>query len=428
MSDDLLYNTQAPVTFISWLESRSFISKDYAQNLKDYQAYIKEWHEKRKSSQEVIKDSFIELYVDLLNEISLTYATGEEKRFISNCDFTNSEELDIILPFFVQKLKTICLYYYQKRENLKKKIGEIPFKGIKNTAENVVRELILDEVESENLQLFTETKFTIPSLSAINENLLIKIEELYDDAGYGNTPTKISQLDIDPLIFLDFKQAIVEAVQKYPVLIEGIKSNFSLNVSLSGNQLGYLKPKDFKDYFLSNNIDDLKLQLYRQFATKFMGCDMYYVSTGNTFTDLISGKLFDTRPLSGSVTLSPYNRVYPGIATVPSLSSLAACYYCGKFFIPSKTATLQFNTFNKTFEIDKKRLKPNTVYVFSDPNKMGNVADLEGNERQNYPLVFEIDVSFNKIPHQNNFRFGDILSTSLDHLFYPYQSESQEQY
>jgi hypothetical protein len=428
MVEDILYNTTSPATFLTWLESQPLLSKDYSLNVKNYQSYISDWHKRKKSNKTQIQQSFVSLYVDLLNEIVLNFATEEERRFITNCNFNKPEELDIVLPFFIQKLKSVCLYYYRKRERLKQKVKYLSFKGTDLNLKQTIKDVIIEEIETENLQQVAGASFNIPSLSAINENLSIKIEELYDDEDYYNFPTKEPYLDIDPKLYLDFKGSVVDAIKKYPVFLEGISSIFSVNIAVSSSDLDLLKRRDFIDYFISDNYDDLKLQLYKKLAVKFMGCNMYYLSTGGTVSDVVSGKLFNTLPPEGNVVLNPLNKRYPSTALIPSLSSIYGAYEIGKFFIPSKTNALRFNTLDKTYYIDNTLLEPNTTYVIPDPAIVGNVVDSAGEEIKNYPFSYKIDVSWNKITKQNAFRFGDIFSDPINQLFYPYQSQFQDQY
>jgi hypothetical protein len=425
-SVEYIYKTTKPLTFLAWLESQPIISKDYNANLKSYQNYVAEWHKFNRSSEEQIQDSFASLYIDMLRDISLTYATEEEKRFISNCSLTNPEELDIVLPFFIQKLKAIILYYNKKREDLKKKVKDLPTKGSATSVSSVIRDIIFEEIESENLQVFLGTRFKVPTFEAINENLNIEVEEIYDDTEYANRPYEVTELDVDPQLFLDFKNAIITAIKKYPVFLEGLKTNFSFNLNLSGTELNLLKQRDFTNYFISDDVDDLKLQLYKNLTVKFMGCDMYYLSTGSTTTDFVSGKLFSTAPTDGNVVLNPLNKRYPTSTLIPSLSDIYTAYICGGFFVPSKVSALLYNAPDKRYTIDESKLIPNKVYVFADPGIIGNASDYQGDISEQYPLVYEIDVSWNKFSSVDGFRYGDVSSSSYNQLFYPYESLSQE--
>lgn len=428
ISYDILYKTQTPVSFITWLEAQEKVFKDYSLTFKEYQKYVSEWHKQRNSNNAVVQNSFVSLYVDLLNEIVLSYSTEEEKRFLSNSNFNNPEELDIILPFFITKIKTICLYYYNKRESFRQKLQLYPIKGTNDSIQQAVRDTIVDEIETENAQIFLGSKFTLPALSSINENLTIKIEETYDDEDYYNQPTTPDGIDVNSKLYLDFKGAIIDAINQYPVFVEGLESLFSINLQLTGSEIDLLKPRDFVDYIVSDNVDDLKISLQKRLAAKYSGCDMYYLSTGTTAFDFVSGVLFNTNPLSGNTVLQLPNRRHPTVVYTPSLSGVYGAYECGKFFTPTKTGILQYNTLKKTYTVNRSLLKPNTVYVIPDPSVVGNAVDKFGNEDAEYPLTYQIDVSWNKITIQNAFRFGNIFSTHLDQLFYPYQSKFQDQY
>lgn len=421
---DLYYRTSSPMTFLTWLENQETISQDYSENLRDYQDYVSSWHRFNKSTEEQKKDSFASLYVDLLRDISLTYSTEEEKRFISNCDFTKPEELDIILPFFIQKLKTIILYYSNKREDLRKQIKNLTKKGTQDSASELVKDIIIEEIEADALQVVADTRFNLPSVASVTENLKIKIEENYDDTNYFNKKSNIDELNINADFYINFKQAVITAIKKYPIFLEGINSTFSLNLQLSGTEYNLLKKRDFINYLVNPGVDNLKLLLYRDLAVKFMGCDMYYLSTGSTKTDFVTGRLFNTLPLSGNVVLNPVNKRYPTFAAAPSLSDLYTAYEVGGFFTPNSIGALEYNSFEKTFTVNTEKLKENTMIVYPDPSIVGNVVDDVGNEIKDYPLTYQIDVSWNKQKRQDAFKFGDVISEPLFYHFYPYESYS----
>jgi hypothetical protein len=425
---EILYRTESPLTFLTWLENQTYISEDYNKNLQNYQDYVTEWHRFKKSTEEEQQESFASLYIDLLRDITLTYATEEEKRFIGNCDFTKPEELDIILPFFIQKLKTIILYYSKKREDLKKKVIDLKSKGTDRSIKEFVKGAIFEEIESENLQVVLGTKYILPDLKAINENINIKVYENYDDTEYYNKRSDLEEINVNSDLFLNFRNAVTTAIKKYPVFLEGISSSFSLNLPLTGNNLNLLKRRDFIDYYFSNSLDNVKLLLYRDLTLKFMGCDMYYLSTNSTSTEFITGRLFNIDSLSGNKPLNPVNKRFPTYAAAPSIDNLFTAYECGKFFVPSKVSAIEYNTFNKTFTVNRDRLSPDKVIVFPDPKIIGNAVDGSGESAADYPLTCEVEVSFNKEKSQNAFKFGDIISGSLFYNFYPYESYSTTVY
>lgn len=422
----LLYNKTSPSSFLNWLELQERISDDFTLNFSNYQKYIKDWV-KNKNEKEPISSSFYtQLYIDLLKEITLNFSTEEEKRFIVNFDYNNLDNLDIILPFFIEKLKGICLFYKNKRELLKEANALLPYKGTSFNVKKIIKKLILENVESGLAGKEGEGRVTFPTLSAVSKNLQVKIEELYDSSSYFNKSNNNSfysissygNLNIDKNLYVDFKQAIIEATKQYPLFLSSI-SNFTVNYNLTGIDLSYLRPRDFINYIQTLSSEDLKINVKRILSPKYVSSDFYYLSVGNTIDEVLTGTLFSTRPLTGSNVQNLTNRDYSTIAAVQSLDHLYTAYELGKFFIPSKSGVLQYNSFHKNYSINYEKLSPNTFYIFPDPSVVES-----GND--NNAIIYKSDLSWNKEKMGSGFNFGDVISDNYFHRFYAYQSLSQD--
>lgn len=424
-STSILYSKNSPVTFLEWLESQERVSPDYSVNFKLYQEYINNWVGIENNKAQDSRNFFARLYIDLLREITLNFSTEEEKRFIVNFDFNKTDNLDIIIPFFIDKLKDICIFYSSKRESLKDTISQIPIKGTNLSVKKLVKSIILNEIENKNVQKESEGRITFPSLSAINRNLEIKIEELYDTSNYYDPePSEIkSELDnfddieIDKDLYLNFKESIKNAIREYPLFIESLLGNFSINYTLSGDELDLLKERDFISYVKTLSSEDLKLNFKKRLAPKYLSTDFYYLSVGNTLEETLSGLLFTTKPLTGSNIQNLTNRYESRVASVQKLDNLYTAYELGKFFIPNQTGVLQYNAFNKKFYINFNKLTPNTTYVFPDPTVI---------EGKDSPVVYKVNVNWNRIGPEGGFSFGNVISDSHYQRFYPYESYSQD--
>lgn len=427
-STSILYSKSTPATFLEWLESQERISPDYGINFKLYQQYINTWAGFDKNAVQDSKNFFTRLYVDLLREITLNFSTEEEKRFIVNFDFTKTDNLDIIIPFFIDKLKDICIFYSSKRESIKDTIAQIPYKGTNLSVKKVIKTIILNELDNKAIQKDSEGRITFPSLSAINKNLEIKVEELYDSTNYYdledsnahsnlNMLSSFNHIDIDADLYLDFKEAIKNAIREYPLFIESLLGNFAINYTLSGNELDLLKERDFINYVKTLSSEDLKLNFKKRLAPKYVSTDFYYLSVGNTLDATMSGLLFSTKPLTGSNIQNLSNRHEPRVAAVQSLDNIHTAYELGKFFLPNYTGVLQYNTFNKKYYINHNKLSPNSTYVFPDPNV------LEGKDS---PIAYKVSVNWNRIGPEGGYSFGNVITDSHFHRFYPYESYSQD--
>jgi len=425
---EVLYNNKTPVSFLSWLELQERISDNFSINYKQYQDYITEWLKQSKNKNINSDELFANLYVDLMRELTLNFTTEEEKRFIINFDYSKKENLDIIIPFFVAKLKALCIYYSNKREGLKSKLASLKIKGTNRSVIKIVKDIVLTNINKGKTQKIVEGSTTIPSLSAVNQFLDVKIEELYDDTDYfddnNNLPGSFS-VNINPIdkdLYIDFSKAIIKAINQYPVFIESLKNSFSINIALSGTELNYLKERDFINYLNSDKNEDLKINLIKQIAPKYLSSNFYYLSVGNTFNDVASGMLFNTGEFKGERLQNLGNRNYSKIADVQNLDNLYTAYEIGKFFIPSKTGALVYNSPKKNFFINYNKLTPNSLYVFPDPS----VFEGEDSEYSEYPLFYKVDLSWSKIGSNGAFCFGDVISDRSYQRFYGYESLSQD--
>lgn len=424
-STSILYSKNTPATFLEWLELQERISPDYSINFKLYEQYISKWVGLSNNKLNDSNSFFTRLYIDLLREITLNFSTEEEKRFIVNFDYSKTDNLDIIIPFFIDKLKDICIFYSYKRESIRDTISQLPYKGTNLSVKKVIKQIILNDIDNRIIEKESEGRITFPSLSAINKNLEIKIEELFDASNYYDPDnhtnivhlSSFSNIEIDKDLYLNFKEAIKRAIKEYPLFIDSLLGNFSINYTLSGNELELLRERDFVNYIKTLSSEDLKLNLQKRLAPKYVSTDFYYLSVGNTINESLSGLLFTTKPLTGSSIQNLTNRQEARIASVQNLDNLYTAYEMGKFFIPNFTGVLQYNAFDKKYYINYKKLTPNTTYVFPDPEV------IEGNDS---PISFKIKVNWNKIGPEGGYSFGNIISESHYQRFFPYESYSQD--
>jgi hypothetical protein len=410
----------SPYSFLAFIQYQNFTTSDVNVQLKEYQSYVNHWASKKnlkKSEQKsVVRDS----YVNLLREITLNFSTEEEKRFILNADFNNDSDLDIVIPFFIQKLKQISFYYNEKREDVKSSLIKYNLKGSNFGVESIVKKIIYEYVQ-ENLNTDKQ------ELSSFYNNFDVSVSELYSetDRFYDNPEnTEYTYTNkIDPNIFIDIKESIIDAISAYPFYLEtsndSILSEFQYNPSLTGEELNYLKNRDFIDYF-QNGEDKLKINLFKSLYPKYIGTDFYYLST-NSQNQSVSGILFEANNFDGQYL----NKHFPTIISTQSLENIHTIYELGGFFVPQNQGILIYNTPKKTYEIDVSNLESDKIYVFPDPDKIGNTIYTSEQENENVPLTYIIDVEWNRTKISNGYRFNDVISNNYNQLFYGYQSRQQ---
>jgi hypothetical protein len=137
-----------PFTFTEWVVRTQSTETDSAYLLNQYKFYLLSWHKAKKIDKKEVNDFVRSSFINLLKEIVLSYSTLEERRFITNIDFTNDLDLYSVLPFFVSKIKTICNYYSILRENVKFKKYENNLKGSEGGVLTVITNEIIKSLNS----------------------------------------------------------------------------------------------------------------------------------------------------------------------------------------------------------------------------------------------------------------------------------------
>jgi hypothetical protein len=409
----------SPYSFLAFMQYQNFSNSDINEELRSYQRYINVWASKKNLKKSDEKTIVRDAYVNLLREITLTFSTEEEKRFILNADFNDDSDLDIIIPFFIEKLKQISFYYRNKRKDIKSSSIRYNLKGSNLGVETIVKKLIHEYVES-NIG-------TGGTGSRLYNNFDVSVVEMYSDSDiFYDKPNNTDHTytnKIDPNVFINFKQSIIDAISAYPFYLksDGSKhiSNFTYNPILSGSELQYLKTRDFIDYIQTGE-NNLKINLFKNLYPKYMGTSYYYLST-NSQNKSVSGVLFDADNFDGQYL----NKHFPTTILTQPLENIHTIYELGGFFVPQNQGILIYNTPKKTYEIDRLNLEPDKVYVFPNPDKIGNTVYTSEQENENVPLTYLIDVEWNRTKISNGYRFNDVISNNYNQLFYGYQSRQQ---
>ncbi len=200
MSEVIIYNTniipdsitnpQVDVSIVkdnikpfSFLEFITLTHVDYSpeQYNQFYLAYLKEWTEIKQRVGETTQ-LFSEIYINFLKEITLTFTTKQEQRFLNNLDFTDPADLDVAIPFFTEKIRQVILFYKEKRDDVKFVIDRNKQKGTRQSLEKIIFEKIYEYVFSaQDSALYQSLGLT---LSSLKTNLKISIDEFVDV--YGN--------------------------------------------------------------------------------------------------------------------------------------------------------------------------------------------------------------------------------------------------
>lgn len=344
-----------------------------------YNHYLNLWNVQTNGKDLENSNIIIERYRDFLKDISLNYTTLEEKDFLSKIDFNDPYDLDAAMGFYGDKIKELIQFYNNKRNNVKFSVLKNKLIGSNQGIEKNILELTVSYLKN-----YDDGKM-LYDLDAIKENLQIEIDELYD-----TYPLYFDQLpDEKKYDNKDLDYGFDIFLKDDATLINQIFSNVSQEL------------RDIKE------VDQL-FENKRKLTQKYIATDFYYLSTGNTVNDFLSGKLFESENDISNL----FNRHYPTTASTPNVDYLQKKQDIG-FFKPSKTSILLLDGVNNTFSFNLQNLEPNSLYYFADPKVTGDNGDV---------LTFIIDTSFIK----RNFSSGNAVnqpySTPHDTKYYGYVS------
>jgi len=423
-------DSNAPLSFLDWVKYFSNIASDPTFLLNEYKQYVESWFEVKTTAPTIKQNIIKELYISLFRNIAVNYLTTEEKRFISNADLTNPSDLTTVLPLLVSKIKNICLHYATLRERAKSAVYDYNIKGSEYSLEKIIHEELSQSfLDPEINKLFLQAGVTPVTLKEIfkvsfedsydlgtdyfdiNSNLPVSA---YNTSGDQTAMFAANSYPFDANLFVDFNTSVVEAIKAYPVIIEELGSNFSINLTFTENDLQYLKDQDFTT--LVNNLEtsNLRLNVLTETLKQFSGTTFYYLST-NAVGDSTYGELFKADAFANYL-----NRRLPTAAAIEG-SNIQLESKVGRFFRPDKLGILNFLAFN--VHGVTASLSADTLYVFPDPSVYGNISGLSRTKFET-PYTFPDNVYGLKFNQTNTFRFGEAVSDFFT-KFKGYQSRSE---
>ena len=439
---------EKPLSYLQWIRATDVTSVPSSRLFQLYNEYLVNWYKKHKLRIDDFVTFRTSLFTDLLSEIAVNYATDEERHFLSQIDLENSHEMDIVIPFFVKRLKEISQYIITKRHQVRSIKHKQNIKGSELGAANFVKDKVVGPISDNN---FTDRHPTanIPALSAVIDYIYIDIETLIDeydsyfDANYNTAITdyvkddseyiaafRSSTEQIDANIWIDFTAAVTNLISEVvPVMLEinpsatdsaiADSSTFSsIGLNYPRSDIGILPESQFVAG--SKTEEDLLLLRRKDLIQKYSGTRMMYLSTGSTATDYVSGVLFD--PINKSANyLNRYNASHP---SVPSKTHLKSEKDIGRFFTPEKKGLLNFGRIDTHIEIDTSLLSPGTVYIYPDPDEY---EPGRGNSKTDTPAIHRYIDDNSKIKESKTsvYSEGDIRNDHMVQKLYPYQSTEE---
>lgn len=358
--------------------------------INQYKTYVNRWSNVKKETINVSDDDFVMgKMVEILKSITLDYSSYEEQDFIANIDLTNKSHIKALCALYSRKIRQITEFYRKKRNESVLIVHKNSLKGSVKSIEEIIYEKVFD-------YLFSDRN-TMVSYANIKRDLMISVENYVDVySEYFDIPrqkeftdkTRAEMLssninDVDYRTYLEIELVISEILFSGNVYLEEIPLVAQLGVDLSQNCVGDMLA--LKNTLLANTtINQVPLTeqvaLKRKLYEKYLGCDLHYL-----YVDLQGNITMDVLCKAKNPTGNLLNCGTADTATVES-DQLELLSHIGLFFKPDKISILKVNAKKFTWEIDTSLLENDTIYVFPDPNRYGDIGN---NKSAQYPLIME---------------------------------------
>jgi hypothetical protein len=373
--DQNVIDNDAPIPFSKFQTIVGYYNDDIKEYYTDY---IRKWNEVKKTSNVLNNEEILERYKNFVREIAINYNTIEERNFFERLDFDDIRQLEMSIPFFTEKIKSIAEYYRGKREDIKFQTVKNKSVGTKIDIENKLKEYTINYIENlPNSEILYD-------IANIKNNIDIEIRELFDEYPLYFNQTPNQQI----YDFKDLDYGLDIFLKTDDILISEIFGDVSEEL---------LELKEIANLF----------EAKRKETRKNISSNFYFISTGNTNTQFVSGLLFENNNSIGNF----FNKNYPTTATTPK-----GIYKNKKdvgFFKPQKTSIVVIDGKRDFFTINVENLKPNSLYYFPDPLLHGDDDFLS--------FIINVD---NLVKNQTSGKAAsEPIITSSDTLFHGYKSE-----
>jgi len=411
-------DTVAPFSFLDFINNTQadYSPEEYSSF---YSSYLQAWHANQGGSEEEQKTQFKDYYRQFIKEIVVNYTTETEKRFLEKIDFNDPADLDVAIPFFANRLKDIALFYKKKRDEGKYVIDRNKMKGSQTGLEKAIFDNIYNFIFNSEDALDTQNDEVFKAVQGLG----VEIEEFVDVYGdYFDVPStadgnNINEIDtkywLDPegIQAITGEQNFVGALRTFTINPPAITPEEYDAICNPDNDLVQLYNQYKKGGIPLNEFYALK----RALVQKYIGTDIYYIDT--TTTPATSGLMLAAdNPAANALNLQGADT-----GTVPS-GQQKLLRDVGLNFKPDDIGLFKLQAETYSYEIDSTTLTDNTVYIFPDPAKFGNVST---NPQSNYPVFYKFDHRGNTRNVSSGFATGDPKTTNKVTTFESYTTKER---
>lgn len=294
-------DTSTPFTLLEFIKNVSNLVE--SNNITTYyNHYVTTWNRYKTKQSTTSEAMIVESYRAFVKDLTLNYNSQAENKFLANIDYSDPYDLDVATKFISSKIKSIALYYRDKREDVKLETTRKKYKASNKGFVISIKERIIEFLNN------TNNRTVIEDIDTIAKNLTVKVDSLYDaEAGYFNRQP-------DPYTYGLYDRDYAEDIF--------LKDNSELITKIfAGIDIQEQSLQEVSTLF------DTK----RALTEKYMGTDFYYLSATQTLSSVpvLNVKSDSTirynrefiKVLTTTISPSAITTVAPGVTISPVVTT-----------------------------------------------------------------------------------------------------------
>lgn len=361
-----------------------------------YKDYLIKWNQRNNGDTTLSNEEFVqEKMIQILKTITLDYSSYEEQDFIANLDWENPNHLRAVLPLYCRKIREITEFYRKCRNEAHLIVYRNSFKGSTSNIEEIIYQKVFDYV-------FNNRDVSV-TYADIKRDLMISIENYVDTySEYFDIPRRTvpgnesrrrmlsaNMNDVQWQDYIKISSVVSDTLYSGSMYLKEIPLIASLGLDLSQECVGDLLA--LKNTLVEQTTINLiplneQVALRRRFYEKFLGVDLYYLYTDSENNIVKMDILCQAKNKSGNLlNVGTVDRAAVDADQYELLSNV------GLFFKPDKTSIIKVNAKDYSWEIDEEALIPNSLYVFPNPDKYGDIGN---NKSSVYPFTMRYRLDY----------------------------------
>ena len=176
-------DSTAPYSFSDWVKFNSEVGE--LDRYPEYQKYVAKWNAEKREESDIL--SLIKSdYIDFIKSVYPYIEENDEFR-LEDLDLDSKLSLELLIPVFTKRIKSIIMYFIDKRESVVRAKTKYNMHGAFISIERMLHDWLLSNYTNRKNRAseygIQNSKF-LPDLYDVNTKVTVRVDEYYDDQNY----------------------------------------------------------------------------------------------------------------------------------------------------------------------------------------------------------------------------------------------------